>query len=135
MLCTCTATFMWRKHEFVRVGQLFDSSHPLVVKFPQFFREVLFDDAGRVVEQATQAPGERRNIATRLRAAQAQASPVVAEVAEVEPVEVDDRGKRPWTNASKEDWVEYAAGLGVDGAQMTKVELMDAVEAAEKATV
>jgi hypothetical protein len=41
-------------------GQLFDSSHPVVKAFPKMFGQP--DNATRTVEQATAAPGEKRNL-------------------------------------------------------------------------
>lgn len=44
----------------VRGGDLYDTKHPLVKDHPGLFRE-LVADVGAPVEQATAAPGQKRN--------------------------------------------------------------------------
>lgn len=127
MLVICRETFMVGRGEFVDAGGIFDAESDVVRRYPAKFRAVDFGADGRMVEQATAAPGERRNLAHRLRPA---AEPAVEQPAE--PVAEVERAGRPWTNASKDEWVAYASTLGIDGAAMTKIELIDAVDAAEK---
>ena len=130
VLVICRETFMWSRGEFIDAGAVFDTESDVVRRYPAQFRAFNFDAAGKmVIEEATSAPGERRNLAHRLRPEPEQ--PAEAEQVESEP----ERVGRPWTNASKDDWVAYAATLGVDGTTMTKLELIDAVDAAEKAGV
>ncbi len=59
-----TAATQFQGVEYVVIaGQTFDAKHPLVRGRPELFREVVAD-VGAVrapVEQATAAPGEKRN--------------------------------------------------------------------------
>jgi hypothetical protein len=46
---------------FFRAGELIDSDHPAVAKWPHYFDSPKIDHrATPVVEQATRAPGEKR---------------------------------------------------------------------------
>jgi hypothetical protein len=60
-----TAATQYKGFEYVVIkGQLFDDKHPLVKGRPELFQEVVPDVAyvrGAPVEQATAAPGEKRN--------------------------------------------------------------------------
>jgi hypothetical protein len=116
---------MWDAGKFVYVGSVYYDDSALVKKFPMFFRPVEFAEDGRMmVEQTTAAPGERRNVVI--------PTPAVAEPEPEPEPEVEDDDRRPWTTASKEDWVRYAEALGIDCSELTKSGVIDAVEAAER---
>lgn len=125
----CNETFWYSKGKKVDAGgRLWRADDPIVLKYGAFFSPI--DDDGAVVESATAAPGERRMLA-RFRDKLTGPEPV----AEVEPVtEVvaePERSGRPWTTASKEEWMAYAESIGIDTAGMTKLQLVDAVAARE----
>jgi len=128
----CTESFMWNMGEFVHAGQIYYGGSPLVRKFPMFFKPATFGDDGRMlVEQATAGPGEQRNALRK--PVEVESERVVAEEVPTADINVGEVGRsgRPWVTASKAEWLAYAQSLGIDGADMTKFQLVDAVEAAE----
>ncbi len=92
----------------VRSGELYDSQHPLVLRFPNLFDEPSFHQ----VEQATRAPGE-----TSTARRDPEPQPEV-------PVEVPTVTGRPDQAASKAVWVDYARTQQVDTEGLTKAEIV-----------
>lgn len=132
MLVKCTETFSYGRGSWVAEGGLYDSDADIVRRYPSMFSAVEVDSWGRLaVESASAAPGERRMLSrARDRAvAEPEFEPTVEP--EPEPVVEVERGSRPWVTATKDDWAAYAVTLGVDVEGMTKMGIMDAVEAAE----